>query len=152
MSQLRNRPSPAQALRQLTAGVRADRADYVRLRDLLESQFEAALHHDTGRLVGLADEIVGLCSTLDGRRLERNELLGIFAQALGDTPREAVVATLLAHLPAPHRQSAEADWAALGEQVRECKALNGRNCQLLMDQHDIMQRVLHSGAEIYAPA
>jgi len=36
--------------------------------------------------------------------------------------------------------------------VKECKALNMRNCRLLMDQHDIMQRVLQTEADTYAPA
>jgi flagella synthesis protein FlgN len=43
-------------------------------------------------------------------------------------------------------------WSALEAAVQECKALNTRNCRLLMDQHDIMQRVLQTESDTYAPA
>lgn len=142
--------TPAQALLRLADGVRADVADYERLRERLEAQFDAALRHDSGRLTGLADEIVALCGTLDARRQERNGLLGVFAAALKGMPGGDAVPALLARLPANRRGAA--DWPTLCGLVRECKALNVRNCRLLMDQYDIMQRVLDDGEGLYAPA
>lgn len=152
MTQPTQSSTPAQALLRLAAGVRADVADYERLRDRLEAQFDAALRHDTAGLARLADEIVAQCGTLDERRHERNGLLRVFAAALKGIPPADVVPALLGHLPVPQRGAAATDWVTLGALVRECKALNVRNCQLLMDQHEIMQRVLNDGDGIYAPA
>lgn len=152
MTQPMQRVTLAETLFRLAAGVRADVADYGLLRERLEAQFDAALHHDTGRLARLADEIVALCGTLDARRGERTRLIGVFASALKGTPAADAVPALLAHLPEGQRSAAAADWADLCLLVRECKALNVRNCRLLMDQHDIMQRVLNDGDGIYAPA
>lgn len=152
MTQPTQPATPAQALLRLAAGVHADVGDYERLRERLEAQFDASLHHDGGRLAWLADEIVALCNTLDGRRHERNGLLRVFAAALkGLSPADAVPA-LLAHLPGSRRVAAADDWANLRLLVRECKALNVRNGRLLMDQHEIMQRVLKDGDDVYAPA
>lgn len=152
MSQSMRPATPVQALLRLAAGVHADVIDYERLQEQLEAQFDAALHHDSGRLTWLADEIVALCKTLDNRRQERNGLLHVFAAALKGMPPAEAVTALLARLPESQRSAALAAWTALGTQVRECKALNVRNGRLLMDQHDIMQRVLKDGDDIYAPA
>ena len=62
------------------------------------------------------------------------------------------MAALLPHYPERARRGVEAAWASLESLVRECKALNARNGRLIVDQHDIMQRVLHGEADIYAPA
>jgi len=144
--------TPAQALLRLAAGVRADVADYAQLQEQLDAQFDAALHHDSGRLIGLAEAITGLCNTLDARRQERNGLLRVFAAALQGMPPAEAVTALLARLPESQRSTAQADWAQLSTLVRECKALNVRNGRLLMDQHEIMQRVLKDGDDVYAPA
>jgi flagella synthesis protein FlgN len=152
MTQPTQPATPAQALLRLAAGARADVADYERLRERLEGQFDASLRHDGGRLARLADEIVALCNTLDGRRQERSGLLRVFAAALKGLPPADAVPALLAHLPVSQRTAAADDWARLGMLVRECKALNVRNGRLLMDQHEIMQRVLKDGDDVYAPA
>lgn len=152
MTQRTPTATPAQALHGLAAGVYADVADYERLRERLEAQFDAALRHDNGRLARLAEEIVALCNALDERRRQRNGLLRVFATALPGMPPADAVPALLAHLPVSRRSAAASDWVTLCALVRECKALNGRNGQLLMDQHEIMQRVLTDGDGIYAPA
>lgn len=144
--------TPAQALGRLAVGVQADVADYEQLRERLEGQFDAALRHDSGRLARLADEIVALCNTLDERRRERNALLRVFAAALKGMPPADAMVTLLARLPESRRSAALADWTNLNILVRECKALNVRNGRLLMDQHEIMSRVLKDGDDTYAPA
>ncbi|MBS0353878.1 MAG: flagellar export chaperone FlgN [Proteobacteria bacterium] len=152
MTQPMQPPTPAQALLRLATGVHADVADYERLQERLDAQFDAALRHDSGRLAGLADEILALCDTLDVRRQERNGLLRVFAAALKGMPPAEAVTALLARLPESQRSAAQAGWSRLGALVRECKALNVRNGQLLMDQHEIMQRVLKDGDDVYAPA
>ena len=139
----------SQALQCLARGMQANVADYGRLRDLLQTQFALALRHDTGGLSEIATGITRLCATLEARRAERVRLVDIFAGPLVNTPRRDVIAELIAQLPGAYRAMAERLWSSLGRLAAECKALNSRNCQLLMDQHDIMQRVLHSESDIY---
>jgi len=55
-------------------------------------------------------------------------------------------------LDGPRREALESGWQTLEALVRESKRLNARNCQLLMDQHALMQRVLHGEVSTYVPA
>lgn len=143
-------PSRQQALQRLAKGMQDDVADYGRLRELLETQFALALRHDRAGLSAIAENISTLCTTLDARRAERVELVDVFSSALSDTPRHQVIARLLAQLPGTYRAMAELLWNSLQLLVKECKALNSRNGQLLMTQHDIMRRVLSNENDIYA--
>ncbi|MCW7536532.1 flagellar protein FlgN [Aquabacterium sp. A7-Y] len=135
-------------LAQLLQGVRADLGDYARLHELLEAQFEAALRHQSARLGELAEQISGLAATLELRRQQRvvlaAELLGA-----GTRPNVAAIEPLL---PPQSGATLREWWSSLEQSVRDCKALNARNCRLMMDQHEIMQRVLHPEADLYAPA
>lgn len=138
-----------QALLRLAKGMQADVADYGVLRDLLEAQFALALRHDTDGLAEIAGRISTLCETLGGRHRERRQLVDLFSGPRVSPPRKDVVAALIAQLPATYRAMAELMWTSLGLLVKECKALNSRNCQLMMAQHDIMQRVLGGESDVY---
>ncbi len=137
------------ALKRLFEGMRADAADYGRLRELLDAQFAAALAHRTEEIVGIVERILGLTETLRARSRERAAL----ARALsgGKTPAVSMRA-ISARLPVPARQKLEASWTRLEALVRECKRLNARNGHLLMTQREIMERVLNVEPDIYAPA
>ena len=50
--------------------------------------------------------------------------------------------TLLAQLKAPLQQQMQALWERLEQQVQTCKALNVRNCQLIMEQAQLMRQVI----------
>ena len=134
------------ALGRLMRGVGHDVREYSLLQALLEDQFRAALRHDTIRLGDLARRITSQVDALDARRVERVELVRLLA---GD---EATLPATFALLSDKPRAAMETGWAALQGLVNECKRLNARNCELLMEQHAIMQRVLHGETETYAPA
>lgn len=134
-------------LRSLISGVHADHADYQQLRRLLGEQFDAALRHDTQALATLGERITAQVAVLDGRRRERMRavaLLGLRAPAT----MEQVIALFAHNMQAAVLQL----WKALEALVLECKALNGRNCRLMMEQHALMQRVLAGEADTYVPA
>ncbi|WKB54102.1 flagellar export chaperone FlgN [Eleftheria terrae] len=136
-------------LARLLQGVRADLTDYVRLQELLESQFEAALRHETVAMQDVAERITALAAMLEARRQDRVALL---EQLLAGQAQPASIDALLPQLSPQGRATLQAWWRTLEERVRHCKALNARNCRLLMDQHEIMQRVLQPEADLYAPA
>lgn len=137
---------PCTALDRLMHGVGGDLRGYRELCELLETQFAAAMAHDGPQLEELAARITDRVDVLEARRAERVRLV---QEMLG---ADARMATLIESLSGPRRQMLEAGWQSLETLVRRCKQLNERNCQLLVTQHDIMQRVLHGEAETYAPA
>jgi len=132
---------PALALAQMLRDLHADRSGYARLRELLEAQFQAALRHRAESLIELAEDIVALVGEIEARRQQRGSLL---VRLLGPDSKPSIEA-LLQRLPAATGQTFTVAWQGLEQQVRECKRLNLRNCQLITDQHGLMQRVL--GAE-----
>ncbi|MFT7723735.1 MAG: flagellar export chaperone FlgN [Roseateles sp.] len=135
-----------EALAALLRGLQADRSAYARLRELLEAQFQAALRHQAEPLRRLADEIVALVDELDAHTRRRGLLL---RQLLGPQG-EPGIGRLLQRLPAPVEQPLAGLWAALEAQVRDCKALNQRNCQLITDQQALMRRVMGVEEGLYA--
>ena len=134
------------ALTRLMQGVGADIQRYRELVRLLESQFKAALQHDAVELSELANGVTELVVTLDASRRERNTLV---RGMLGDGVPMTGVFKLL---EGARREALESGWHALEDLVRESKRLNARNCQLMMDQHSLMQRVMHGEATTYDPA
>jgi flagellar biosynthesis protein FlgN len=142
---------PQQALQQLALGVQADLNDYGSLKALLQTQFEAALRHQTSALAQVAGEITALCQILQVRRLQRVTLVDQCAALAADASPQDKVEALLAQLPFAYRAVAQSLWHKLQALVHECKVLNLRNCTLLMDQHEIMQRVLNDESDIYVP-
>lgn len=130
----------AEALSLMLRDLHADRAGYARLRDLLEAQFQAALRHRVETLTEVAEQITGLADELDARGRQRATLLG---QLLGRAAAtEPSMGALLQRLPAAVARTLGTAWLALEQQARECKTLNQRNCQLITEQHALMQRVL----------
>lgn len=139
---------PREAFGKIFAGMRADLHDYRRLRELLESQFIAALNHRTDDIRVLGEDITALASTLDLRRRERFALATLLVPAGAPVS----ISTLAQRLQGASRSAFDTCWASLETAVRDCKALNARNCALLMGQYDIMQRVLQAEENTYAPA
>ncbi len=133
-------------LDRLLRGVGEDVRDYRVLMGLLETQFELALRHEAAPMESLSARISALVDVLDARRRERVSLV---EHLQGPGRRMADVFGLL---PPQRRRLLETGWQTLEKLVRDCKALNARNCRLLMDQQAILQRVLHGDDEIYAPA
>ena len=134
------------AMRALLAGIAQDLQAYIVLQDLLEQQFDAALRHQGPRLGQVAEAISALVDTLQGRREQR---VALAQRLLGPTANMMQAFALLKNAA---REKIEADWKTLEAMVVECKRLSKRNSDLLMDQHSIMQRVLHGEEQIYAPA
>lgn len=139
---------PREAFNRIFAGMRADLHDYQRLRELLEAQFLSALRHRSDEIAQICAQISELAATLDARRVERQNLVALLMPK-GERPSIGAVAKLL---QGASRVVFEACWQSLEAAVRDCKALNMRNCRLLTDQYEIMQRVLNTEADTYAPA
>ncbi|MFT7772929.1 flagellar export chaperone FlgN [Roseateles sp.] len=135
-----------EALAALLRDLQADRSAYARLRDLLEAQFQAALRHQAEPLQRLADEIVALVDELDAHTRQRALLLRKLLGSQG----EPSMSRLLQRLPSTASQALGDIWTALEEQVRECKALNQRNCQLITEQQALMRRVMGVEEGLYA--
>ena len=143
---LHNKPS--EALSRLVKGIHADMADYRHLHELLDVQFEAALRHQSSRLIEIAEKISELVNTLEQRRQERVALASMLTGSGQPVSMQGVVQLLTES----SRPSLQACWQSLENQVRECKEANARNCRLLTDQHEMMQRILHREVDTYAPA
>lgn len=126
------------ALTQMLRGMHADRSSYAQLRELLEAQFQAALRHRAEALSGLAEDIVALVAQIEQRRQQRSQLLGRLLGP-GSTPS---LQALLQRLPSATGRTLAQAWQGLEQQVRECKRMNLRNCELITEQHALMQRVL----------
>ena len=60
---------------------------------------------------------------------------------------------LFSLLQPPLQQQLQALWAQLQARVQECKACNLRNCQLIMEQAEVMRSVIagSSQPDIYVP-
>ncbi|WP_363503297.1 flagellar export chaperone FlgN [Burkholderia sp. LMU1-1-1.1] len=134
------------AMRALLAGIGDDLRDYPALQDLLEQQFHAALRHQAAQLGQVAEAISALVDTLQARRAQR---VALAQRLLGPTANMAQAFALLKNAA---REKIESDWKTLETMVVECKRLSKRNSDLLLEQHSIMQRVLHGEDQLYAPA
>ena len=138
-----------EALGRLIKGVHADLGDYRTLRELLDVQFDAALKHRSAVISDIADRISALTAQLDKRRAERVAL----AKMLVGKQSSVTISAVSARLPANARPAFDEWWQTLEQLVQECKRLNQRNCDLLMNQHEILQRVLQTDrGGTYAPA
>lgn len=138
-----------EALSRLIKGVHADLGDYRTLRELLDAQFEAALKHRTAVIGDVAERITQLTAQIEQRRLERVAL----AKVLLRRKTNVTISAVAARLPNNVRAAFDQWWQTLEKQVQECKRLNQRNCDLLMNQHEILRRVMQAdGGDTYAPA
>jgi flagellar biosynthesis protein FlgN len=130
----------------LMRGVAEDLNDYRALNALLEEQFDAALRYETAKLSVLAERIMALVVTLDSRRMQR---VALVTGLLGEG---ATMPDMFSLINEMSRVALESGWKLLENLVQESKQKNERNCKLLMDQHEIMLRVLHGEDQVYAPA
>ena len=138
--------SRAQTLRVLLQGVGTDIERCRRMVRLLEAQFQAALRHDPAEMSEASQGITELVEHMDETRRSR---VAAVRALLGEG---GTVQRVIERLDGPQRQALETGWRMLEELVRESKRLNVRNCELLMAQHALMQRVLHGEGETYEPA
>ena len=134
------------AMRALLAGIADDLQAYPALQALLEQQFHAALRHQAAQLGQVAEAISALVDSLQARRAQR---VALAQRLLGPTANMAQAFALLKNAA---REKIESDWKTLETMVVECKRLSKRNSDLLLEQHSIMQRVLHGEDQLYAPA
>jgi flagella synthesis protein FlgN len=130
----------------LMRDVALDLDGYRELSVLLDDQFHAALRYETAKLGEVAARIATLVDALESRRAQRVALVS------GLLGKGATMAGVLPLLNGAVRDALESGWKSLESLVQESKQRNERNCKLLMDQHGIMQRVLHGEEQIYAPA
>lgn len=133
-------------LARLVRGVQADIQDYERLHALLEDQFQAALHHRTAQLPDLSEAISDVVEDLDQRRHERVAV----ARSLIGSGLPVTIPHLMRSLPDSVHTALQPHWRELERLVRDCKTLNTRNCQLMVEQHALMHRVLHGEEGLYA--
>lgn len=135
-----------EALVRLVRDVQSDIEDYGVLRVALSSQFESALLHDSQRLAELAGQITALVDALDERRLTRMAI----TRALSGQEQPRNLAAVLDLLAPSARAMLDDLWQQLEGLVRECKQLNVRNCEFIVEQNALMQRVLHGEESTYA--
>jgi flagella synthesis protein FlgN len=128
--------------------VRDDQSDFQAMRDLLQAQFDAALRHDPVRVAAVCESISALTERITQRGHERLALARRISGADGHAAYEMVQQAL------PHgvRATVKQWYTDLQAMVTECQRLNARNCDLLMGQYEIMQRVLNDEVHTYAPA
>ena len=133
----------------LAQGMQQDLQAYGQLRDLLHTQFHAALRHDAPAMEQVALQITAQVQELDRTRQERS----VHARALLPAGTPLSMASVFALVQAPLRSQLESMWAQLEAQVQTCQHLNQRNCQLIMEQAEVMRTVIAGSAQpdIYAP-
>lgn len=131
---------------QLMRDLRTDSFGYRLLQDLLEAQFLGALKHEADTLQRIATKIEALCSQFELRRARRMELMRLL---LKGEPRPTMQA-LLASLPPAAATALAGLWAEVEQLLRICQELNLRNCRLITEQHELMQRLLGQEEVTYA--
>ncbi|HEY0955424.1 MAG TPA: flagellar protein FlgN [Roseateles sp.] len=134
------------AVVQLLRDLHADSFGYKLLRDLLEQQFQGALKHQAEVLLRVGGEIETLCGQMEQRRAKRMELV---SGLLKDHPRPSMK-RLIEALPGAAAQTLAGLWAEVEQLLHVCKELNQRNCRLIMDQQELMQRLLGEDGGVYA--
>lgn len=133
----------------IARGMQQDLAAYAGLRDLLQTQFHAALRHDAAAMEEVARQIAAQVQQLDGTRQQRS----LHARALLPAGAALSMTALFSLLQPPLQQQLQALWAQLQVRVQECKACNLRNCQLILEQAEVMRSVIagSSQPDIYVP-
>ncbi|HSI50160.1 MAG TPA: flagellar export chaperone FlgN [Ideonella sp.] len=135
-----------QATALLLQDLRSDLQEARQLQVLLNLQFDALLKHDPRPLPALAADIVVCVERMHKRRTRRSALV---ARLVGP---QAGMDEVLQGLGPSLQSTGTAWWKALEDLVRACKDANLRNCALLTQQHELMQRVLEPDSDLYAPA
>lgn len=134
----------------IAVGMQQDLAGYATLQRLMHEQFHAALRHDATAMQEVAQRITAQAEALELSSQQRV----LHAQALLPAGVPVSMSALFAQLQAPLQQQLQALWSQLEAVVQQCKALNVRNCQLIMEQAQTMRQVLGGGSQeesIYGP-
>ena len=131
-------------------GMQQDVAGYKQLHTLLNEQFHAALRHDTAGMQSVAERISAQAQLLERSATQRRE----HVQALLPMGAQLSMNALFGLIKPPLQDQFLSLWKQLEDQVQACKAMNLRNCQLIMQQAETMQHVIAGGwlqEDIYAP-
>ena len=134
----------------IALGMQQDVAAYGALQTMLGEQFHAALRHDAAAMQAVAQRITAQAQALEQSREQRVA----HARALLPAGTPVTMTALFALLQAPLQQQLRNLWRQLEALVQHCKALNVRNCQLIMEQAQTMRHVLGGGNHeegIYGP-
>jgi len=129
-------------LYRLHATLELDCKDYVALKGLLARQFDAAVAHDASAMEQVAAHITHSAERIESRR---PQLLAILAELVGrrSTPSlRGLIERLPRSLPAPLREGLTSSRQQLQDLAHECQRMNLRNCELIHEQHALMQRLL----------
>lgn len=143
--------SARQRWARIAQGMQQDLLAYTQLQALMGEQFHAALRHDAAAMQDVAQRITAQAQALEQSRQERVE----HARALLPGGAPVSMTALFAQLQGPLQQQLLGLWRQLEALVQHCKALNARNCQLIMEQAQTMRQVLGATNEneaIYAPS
>lgn len=136
----------ADILRLLLTDMQADLRSYAQLHVLLDEQLAAINQQRGEELQGIATQVTALVDDLDGRRDQRRRLV---ATMLG-RQHELSMNEALERLPSKAARVLRDAWQALEQAVQLAKQLNARNCELIVEQHALMQRLLGSNEDTYA--
>lgn len=131
-------------------GMQQDVVAYKQLHTLLNEQFHAALRHDAAGMQSVAEQISAQAQLLE---LSATQRLG-HVQALLPVGAQLSMNALFGLIKPPLQDQFSSLWQQLEAQVQACKAMNLRNCQLIMQQAETMQHVIAGGwlqEGIYAP-
>ena len=122
----------------IAQGMQQDLLAYGQMHTLMQAQFHAALRHDAAEMQSVAERIAAQAQSLAQSSQQRVA----HAQALLPAGQPVSMTALFALLPAALQQQLQRLWKQLEAAVQQCKALNVRNCQLIMEQAQIMRQVL----------
>lgn len=136
--------SRAAHLKNLMTDVHADLADYERLAQYLEQQFNATLTHDTEALTEAGEAICALSDQLSLRQQQRMQLLS--ALLTGQTVSMAAVFELL---PDAARTACQRLWMRLVDKAEHCKLLNQRNGNFMLAQQEALEQIFYGERDIY---
>lgn len=134
----------------IAVGLQQDLAAYAALQALMDEQFHAALRHDAAAMQDVAQRITAQAQALEQSTQQRV----LHAQALLPVGAPVTMTALFAQLQAPLQQQFLRLWRELEALVQRCKTRNVRNCQLILEQAQIMRQVLGASNQdeaIYGP-
>ncbi len=138
--------SVAEVLRQLLGGMQADQRSYTLLQTLLDEQLAAIAQQRSEELNRLAQRIGALVDELDTQRKLRRLLV---ARLLG-REIDLSIAAVFERVPVAAARVLREAWLGLETAVRVCKTANARNCELIVEQHALMQRLMGAEQDTYA--
>lgn len=137
-------------LYRLHAALELDCKDYVALKGQLALQFDAALAHDAAAMEHVAAQITHSAERIESRRPQMQSIL---TELVGRRPVPTLrhlLERLPANLPEPLTAGLVTARQQLQQLTQECQQMNLRNCELIHEQHALMQRLLGQPEGSYA--